>query len=205
MSPSCAGEHVYSKAQRAALGDDKVKPLARFDATELIAQRAEAAGKMNELQVQLTEAQKNETNGKMAKIGEAQSQLAQAQQQIKFLDHQIEECTVYSPIEGTVLTENVEQKRWSTPKKSEPLMDVASFSDWELVVDVPESEVATVRGALERATAPPPSMATPTREFSSTTSSPRRPISVLKFMPKAPPPSCRHRNRARTQTFFGFR
>ncbi len=59
---------------------------------------------------------------------------------------------MYSPIEGTVLTENVEQKRWSTPKKSEPLMDVASFSDWELVVDVPESEVATVRRALERST-----------------------------------------------------
>ncbi len=73
--PVLAGEHVYSKAQRATLGDDKVKPLARFDATELIAQCAEAVGKMNELQVALTEAQKNETNGKMAKIGEAQANL----------------------------------------------------------------------------------------------------------------------------------
>jgi hypothetical protein len=149
--PVRAGEHVYSKDQRAALGD-KVKPLARFDATELVAQRWEAVGKLDELQVQLKEAEKSEKNGNMSKIGEAKEQLVQVQQQINFLNHQIDECTVYSPIEGTVLTENVEQKRWSTPKKSEPLMDVASFSDWELVIDIPESEVATVRAALEKAT-----------------------------------------------------
>jgi hypothetical protein len=148
--PVRAGEHVYTKAQRAALGD-AVKPLARFDATDLVAQRAEAIGKLQELQVELKEAEKGEKNGNMSKIGEAKGQLTQVQQQIDFLNHQIEDCTVYSPIEGTVLTENVEQKRWSTPKKSEPLMEVASFSDWELVVDIPESEVATVRGALEKA------------------------------------------------------
>jgi hypothetical protein len=149
--PVRAGEHVYSKDQRATMGD-AVKPLARFDATELVAQRAEAIGKQQELQVELKEAEKSEKNGNMSKIGEAKGQLSQVQQQIDFLNHQIDECTVYSPIEGTVLTENVEQKRWSTPKKSEPLMEVASFSDWELVIDIPESEVATVRGALEKAT-----------------------------------------------------
>ncbi len=149
--PVRAGDHVYAKDQRASLGK-LVKPLAQFDSTELVAQRAEAVGKRDELQVELKEAEKNEKNGSMAKIGEAQSQIEQIQHQIDFLDHQINQCTVWSPIEGTVLTENVEQKRWSAPKKSEPLMEVARFSDWEIVVDVPESEVATVHTALEEAT-----------------------------------------------------
>ena len=108
--PVRAGEHVYSKDQRAAMGD-AVKPLARFDATDLVAQRSEAIGKSQELQVELKEAEKSEKNGNMSKIGEAKGQLSQVQQQIDFLNHEIEECTVYSPIEGTVLTENVEQKR----------------------------------------------------------------------------------------------
>jgi hypothetical protein len=48
-----------------------------------------------------------------------------------------------------VLTENVEQKQYSTPRPGEELLEVASFADWELVVDVPESDVAVVRQALE--------------------------------------------------------
>jgi hypothetical protein len=146
--PVRAGEHVYPKERKAQLGD-RVKPLAVFDSTELLAQRAEAIGKRGELQVQLETHRKA---GDQAKIAATQSQFDQQQRLIDLLEQKIEQCTVWSPIEGTVLTENVEQKRWSTPKKSEPLMDVASFSDWELVVDVPENEVASVRGALDRAT-----------------------------------------------------
>ncbi len=146
--PVRANDRVYTKDERTQNGEP-AQPLARFDPTNLIQQRAEAMGKMGEVETELRDAQHK---GDLPKIAVAQSELDEATQQIKLLDHEIDQCTVWSPIEGTVLTENVEQKRWSTPKKGEPLMDIASFSDWELVVDVPESEVAAVRGALEKAT-----------------------------------------------------
>jgi len=146
--PVRAGEHVYPQDKKATLGD-AVKPLAVFDSTELVAQRAEAMGKLGELEVQRKDMA---AKADLIKIGGLEKQIEQVQTQIGLLDHQIEQCTVWSPIEGTVLTENIEQRRWSTPKKSEPLMEVASFTDWELVVDVPESEVAAVRAALDRET-----------------------------------------------------
>ena len=146
--PVRAGEHVYPKGGHGPDGEE-AKPLAVLDATELIAQRAEAVGK---LESQRLEMKDFERRGDQAKVAGAQVEIKQLQTQIDLLQQQIEQCTVWSPIEGTVLTENVEQKRWSTPKKSEPLMEVASFTDWQLVVDVPESEVAGVRTALEAAT-----------------------------------------------------
>ncbi len=141
-----AGEHVYPQKRVADLGD-LAKPLVLFDDTELRAQRAEAAARFNELDAQVQDAK---TRGDLTKIGTLQEQVKQVRSKVDLLDYQIRQCTVWSPIEGVVLTENVERKQYSTQKASEPLMEVASFSDWELVVDVPESEAATVRGALEK-------------------------------------------------------
>lgn len=142
--PVRAGEHVYPPTGRK---DDGIKPLAVFDTTDLLATRAEQQQKLAELGVALKEAQ---TKGEIAKIGAAQLQVKQVEDQLKLLNHQIEKATVYSPIEGTVLTENVEHKKWSTVRLGDPLMEVASFNDWNLIVEVPESEVAAVRGALDR-------------------------------------------------------
>lgn len=149
--PVHAGEHVYAKkdiARLAALGIT-VKPLVVFDTTDLLASRAEAQQKQAEFEVQLKDLQDKR---EISKIGAVQLQLKQIRDQVKLLDHQIDEATVYSPIEGTVLTENIEQKKWASVKLGDPLLEVASFNDWVLVVDVPESEAATVRDALATAT-----------------------------------------------------
>jgi hypothetical protein len=141
-----AGDHVYPQKRTADLGD-AAKPLMLFDDTDLRTEEARARAHYADVQSQLSEAR---AKGDMAKIGTLQQQLKQIESDVALLDHKIEQCTVWSPIEGTVLTENVERKQYSTAKASEPLLEVASFKDFELVVDVPESEVATVRGALER-------------------------------------------------------
>lgn len=146
--PVRAGEHVYPKGVTGKNGEP-AKPLAVFDSIELVSKRAEAIGKLAQFQVEQKEWEKK---GDMGKIASLQNQIEQAQNEIQRIDHEIEQCTVWSPIEGTILTENVEQKQYSTPRQGEELMDVASFSDFELVVDVPESEVADVRAALEKAT-----------------------------------------------------
>ena len=145
--PVRAGEHVYPKSMKQAAGD-AAQPLAVFDSIELQQQRAEEIAKLGDLVVQQKEQQ---NKGDMSKISALQKQIEQSQSEIARIEHEIDQCTLWSPIEGTVLTEDVEQKQYSTPRQGDPLMEVASFSDWELVVDVPESEVAGVRAALDRA------------------------------------------------------
>jgi hypothetical protein len=147
--PVRAGELVYPKGTITPTGQP-AKPLAVYDSTEFVQQRVETVAKIGELNSQLADVS-NSKKGDMVKIAAIQKQIDQAKAALDLVDHQISECTVWSPITGIVLTENVEQKRWSVTKKSEPLMEIASFSDWELVIDVPESEVATVRGALDKA------------------------------------------------------
>jgi hypothetical protein len=146
--PVRAGEHVYTKKQLDLFGPDVVKPLAKFDTVKLELELSKAMTHRAGLQLQVNEAQ---SKGDQKTVAQKSEEVKADDALIDQLQHQIEQCTVFSPIEGTVLTENVEQKRWSTLKKGEPLMEVASFSDWELVVDVPENEVASVRGALDRA------------------------------------------------------
>ncbi len=141
-----AGEHVYPESAAKTMGD-AAKPLLRFDDTALVTQRADAAAQFAELEGQLGDAR---AKGDMTKIGTLQEQKNQIRSKVDLLDREIIQCVVWSPIEGTVLTENIEQKQYSRAKASDPLLEVASFKDWELVVDVPESEVATVRGALEK-------------------------------------------------------
>jgi len=145
--PVHAGETVYARNDQPRPGD-KVRPLAIFDTTDLLASRAEQQQKEAEIAVQLKDLQ---SRGELSRIGSAQLQLKQVQEQIKSLNDRIDRATVYSPIRGTVLTENVEQKKWASVRLGEPLMEVASFDDWVLVLDIPESEVATVRNALELA------------------------------------------------------
>jgi hypothetical protein len=143
-----AGEHVYTKEQLAIFGPEIVKPLVEFDSTKLKVELSKAQSEKAMLELKIPEASAKGDQKLIAQINEERNtRIAQIEQ----LNIEIDKCTVYSPIEGTVLTENVEQKRYSTLKKGEPLMDVASFSDWELVVDVPENEVASVRAALDRA------------------------------------------------------
>lgn len=143
--PVRAGQRVYPASARETLGD-AVVPLAVLDTTDLLAQRAAQQQQLAELQVQLKDLQ---AKGDIAKLGGVQLQIKQVEDQIKLLDHRIAQATIYAPIEGTVLTENVEQRKWSSVKMGDPLMEVASFDDWVLVIDIPESEVATVRGALD--------------------------------------------------------
>jgi GAF domain-containing protein len=144
-----AGQHVYALKDKSRLpAGTVISPLVEFDTTDLRASLAEQQGKEAELLVQLKDVQ---SRGEMSKIGAAQLQLKQIQEQIALLNHQIDQATVYSPFEGTVLTEHPEQKKWASARLGEPLMDVASFSEWVLVVDVSESDVAVVRNALEKA------------------------------------------------------
>jgi len=149
--PVRAGERVYPKGEvRDSASGSPPKPLVVFDATEFVLQRADVTARLDELAVALVEAKtKGNVLGNMAKIRGIEVQMKSLQSQRDMYDYQIDACTVWSPIEGVVLTENVEQKRWSAPRKGEPLVEVASFSDWELLVDVPEGEVAEVRRALE--------------------------------------------------------
>ncbi len=135
--PVQAGEHVHPG-----------QPLVQFDTTRLRVELAEQQRKYQELRVKLKAMQQS---GHMSKIAEAQAQTREVQKQVGLLQHELRQATVRSPIEGTVLTEHVQQLRWASKKPGAPLLNVASFNDWLLEVDVPESDVALVHDALAKA------------------------------------------------------
>jgi hypothetical protein len=157
-----AGMHVYpdpnpqhlpteqlDAATRAKV--ESVKPLIVFDSTDLMSQRLSQMNRIADLSTKAG-AISDRDKDSMAQRRELQHQISAAQGDLELIEKKIAACRIYSPIEGTVLTENIESKLYSTVKVGEPLLDVASFKDWVLVVDVPEQEVATVHGSLEKAT-----------------------------------------------------
>ena len=156
-----AGEHVYADPNPQHLPLEQldaetrnkvetVKPMMVFDDTDLKAMKSNQLYKISELQTKIASLSDRDKDT-IAQRQELQHQISGVQSELELIQKKIEACRVYSPIEGTVLTENVEAKKYSSVKMGEPLLDVASSRDWVLVVDVPEQEVATVHGALERA------------------------------------------------------
>jgi hypothetical protein len=130
---------------------ESIKPLMVFDDTDLVAAKSAQLYRISELQTKIASLSDRDS-GTIAQRQELQHQISVVQAELELIEKKIKACRVYSPIEGTVLTENVEAKKYSSVKMGEPLVDVASSKDWVLVVDVPEQEVATVHGALLKAT-----------------------------------------------------
>ena len=69
--------------------------------------------------------------------------------QIDYLKEQIERCLVRAPINGTILTPQLEQKVGMTLRKGDPIFEMADRSSWQLKLDVPQEEIDWVQKGLE--------------------------------------------------------
>ncbi len=78
-------------------------------------------------------------------------ELKRIQQEIALVKEQIEKCKIRSPIAGTILTPRNELKLLEgiTVKKGDKICEVAAFDQWELVLDLPQEELAWVQRGLE--------------------------------------------------------
>jgi len=78
----------------------------------------------------------------------SQLEITRLENQVKFYDEQIEKCQVRSPIDGTILTAQLERKEGQTLKKGDPICEIADLSEWQLRLDVPQEEIDWVQQGL---------------------------------------------------------
>ena len=79
-------------------------------------------------------------------------QVERLESQIMLVKSQIEKTSIRSPIDGVILTEDLELKEGLTVKIGEPILEVADLDNWQLSLEVPQKEIGWVQmGLAERA------------------------------------------------------
>ncbi len=75
-------------------------------------------------------------------------QIKRLENSLDLVSSQIERCQVRSPIEGVILTADLERLEGQVIGKGETICEVASFDQWQLRLDVPQEEVDWLRKRL---------------------------------------------------------
>jgi len=128
-----------------------VKPNGYVNKDELIAQLDDM-----ELRTQLEnlkqELEKEEINTRQAPnpvdrdISKLQINILK--KRIELFNEQIEKCQIRAPINGTILTAQLERKERQVPKIGETICEIADLSQWQLQLDVPQEEISWVQRGL---------------------------------------------------------
>jgi len=121
----------------------------RLNHQELKAQLLSLKAEHKQVQVELDKAIRP------ADIKSLKYSLERLQSQMDFIQWQIDKCHVKSPIDGTILTDQLELREGITVKKGDPLFEVADLENWQLLLDVPQEEIGWVQRALQPDTIPP--------------------------------------------------
>lgn len=98
----------------------------------------------------LTETERRE---KQALVPQLNARIASLTEQLNYRKHQLDKLQVRSPMDGRVITWNVEQRLQGRPvAKGEELLQVADpASPWELEVTMPESRMGHIAKAMTEA------------------------------------------------------
>jgi len=68
--------------------------------------------------------------------------------QIDLVTLQIEKCRLVSPIDGTIVTPQLQLKEGLTLKMGDPICEIYDLSQWQLILDVPQEEIGWVQRGL---------------------------------------------------------
>jgi hypothetical protein len=130
---------------------DAVVPLMELDTSALYIDRGKQSAELESIRSQMARLPSGapDTPGKRA---EMTAQMEAIQKQIAQIDREIADSKIYSPINGKVMTEDLDKKRETQVHFGDPLIEIINFKDWVMTVEIPESEIYTVRNALNKAT-----------------------------------------------------
>lgn len=119
--------------------------VARMDASDLRLQLAETNKSIEEQWVRLRSAR---SQNKQSQVRAAQLRIDQLEIRRQRLQRDLEQAEVRSMIAGTVLTEAPRRLEGQTVREGDTLIETADLSEFELVVDLREEDVALVERAL---------------------------------------------------------
>ncbi len=139
-----AAQESYNRMLTSAASQDVLEARARVAVTR--ARFDAAIDRMNELQtgensLQVKAAQTGMSQAEAA-VSQAEAGLAQAQAALNSIDIQVKKVTVTAPIDGILLTRNLEVGETVSPGST--LMTIGQLDEVELVVYVPEDRYGAI-------------------------------------------------------------
>jgi len=121
--------------------------IARLDSMELETQLQITRQERLKLEAQ---ARLSQADGDLGAYQVSYLQLQRAIEQENKLRHDLTQCALRSPMDGIILTKDIELRRGNVLQIGEPLCEVAAMKDWDLQVSVPESDYWLLRKTLDR-------------------------------------------------------
>lgn len=133
----------YVAASSARAGDviKQGLPIAALDDRDLRLERIRWSSQHAQYARQLQEASAKHERGQMQIL---QAQMAQAEAQVQLLDEQLRRARLVAPFDGLIVTGDLSQSVGGAVKKGETLFEVTPLSGYRVVVQVDESEIASV-------------------------------------------------------------
>lgn len=122
--------------------------LFQIDATALLAAQAVKDQTLKQLE---NDARRWMHSGEMKNLRDAEIQHEQLVAELNLLARDIENATICSPINGVVLTKDIELKAGAMVQPGELMAEVAGLGEWELVIRIDESQIDPLEEVLLRA------------------------------------------------------
>jgi multidrug resistance efflux pump len=130
----------------------KDQVVAKLDTMELETQLQVTRQERLKLEAQ---ARLSQAEGDLGAYQVSYLQLQRAIEQENKLRHDLSQCFLRSPMDGIILTKDVELRRGGVLQIGEPLCEVAALNDWDLQVSVPEADYWLLRKTLDEGKAAP--------------------------------------------------
>ncbi len=160
ITTECAVEpHVKSYAVAEAPGKiikvsvnegqyvDKGQVVAKLEDTDFVTQLAVAQQERIRWQVEAARAQtaENEADRKLAEVN-----FLRATEAIKRLDYQRSKTEIRAPISGVIMTKNLRNREGEALEKGAPFCEIAVLQDYDLVLEVKQSDIGDLLETLEQ-------------------------------------------------------
>ena len=131
-----------------------LRPRGLVEAGEVIAELddSELKAKLYMLEAQRAQEQVklDQSVGGSAEKRFYELELERLQGETALVKLQIEKCKVRAPITGRLLTAQLEQREGMTVKKGDLICEIADLSEWELLLEAPQEEIAWVHRGLTK-------------------------------------------------------
>ncbi len=77
-------------------------------------------------------------------------EMRKLQHQIKLIQLKIDKCLIKAPLQGQILTAQLELLEGKTLERGDPLFEIADMDRWEILLKVPQEEIGWVQRGLEQ-------------------------------------------------------
>jgi hypothetical protein len=119
--------------------------IARLNDTELKSQLLTYQADQRKAAVELKQQSQQLAERKYIEL-----QIERLQSQIDLVQWQIDQCQVRSPIDGVILTPQLETREGMTLKRGDVICEVAELNRWQLLLNVPQEDIGWVQRGLEK-------------------------------------------------------